>query len=193
MDKYLFRNIKYEDVRLSIRSVDSMMVNREYITEGSGSRYYVNEIGSTVRSLESATFEGFLSFKTKGNISWTRLDLIPMAPNNTCFVEIKAIAVNSNTSQAMIKKVYGGFRHNGTSIVEIGGNGSLITDKISDFVLDAATDFNIILLADNLIRLEFLSEFDVDWDVHIKYTKGFHGSGAGDKPIYPIYNDAVTI
>lgn len=182
----LLRNNSYEGARLTIVGSQSGLTNY-YYTEANGNRYYYSNIGegSSQQIMESATFNSFLSFTMSGAVI-NDFNIIPMESGSTVMVETKAVASNLPGTKGYIMSSFGGFKHNGTSITVIGG--PLDYTHKSDFsVGQVYAEFVIIGTQSISLRTRGQVSETIDWDIHIKYTKGFHtlSTGGGtDNPIY---------
>lgn len=190
----IFKYKPYDGIRLTYKTFISGD-EAYFYSEGSGNRYYFNVFGSTAsESMESSTFNSFLSFTTS-NYVVREFESIPMEPGDTVFIETKATAVNSNTSKAFLCKTFGGYKHNGSSIMEIGGTGSFEYTIHSDFT---SVDFSFFPIGTQSIYFQCVGETsqNLDWDIYINYTKSFHTLTSPNpgkpKPIYPISDNPVA-
>lgn len=188
----IFKYKPYNGIRLRYKTFVSGD-ETFYYSEGDGNRYYFNIFGSTdSENMEASTFNSFLSFTTS-NYVVREFEAIPMEPGDTVFIESTATAVNSDTSKAFLCKTFGGFRHNGTSIMEIGGTGSFEYKTHSDF---SSVDFVFVPIGTQSVYFQCIGQTsqNLDWDIYINYTKSFHtlSSPTPDKPkpIYPKFPDA---
>jgi len=181
----LFRNKPYDGVRLIYTTFISG-VETDYYAEANGNRYYYSILGSTASSdMEAATFNSFISV-TMSNYKVYTFDAIPMEPGDTVLIESKAVALNEPGTKAFICKTFGGYRHSGTEIKEIGGTGSFTYTTQKDFT---GCDFQWFPNGTQSINFQVVGQSSetIDWDIHIQYTKGFHSvfTGQKPKPIYP--------
>ena len=183
----LLRNNSYEGARLTIVGSQSGLTNY-YYTQANGNRYYYSNIGegSSQQIMESATFNSFLSFTMSGALTFD-FDIIPMETGSTVLVETKAVASNLPGTKGYVMSSFGGFKHNGTSITTIGG--SVDYTHKSDFsVGQVYTEFVILGTQSIKLRARGQASETIDWDIHIKYTKGFHtlvsSGGSQDNPIF---------
>jgi hypothetical protein len=184
----LIRNNKYEGVRLTIVGTQSGQITYNY-TEANGNRYYFNSVGVAGGNpiMESATFQSFLTFTQSGAVTY-EYNLIPMEPGETVFLDITGVAVNSSASKGYLRRAYGAYRHSGSALTAF-GIGILYTTR-SDFADVAMT---LIPNGTQSITLRCVGQVseNVDWDIHINYTKGFNSLGQDpftpppSKPIYP--------
>lgn len=182
----LFRFKPYDGVRLVYNTFISGVENT-YYAEASGNRYYYSILGGSASDMEAASFNSFISV-TMSNYKVYTFDAIPMEPGETVFIESIAMAMNSTGSKAFLSKTWGGFRHSGTAIKEIGGTGSFTYTVQKDFT---GCNFEWFPTGTQSISFNLVGQNSetLDWDVHIKYTKGFHtitSGGSPTKPIYPI-------
>jgi hypothetical protein len=182
----LFRYKPYDGIRLTYTTFISGDENT-YYAEASGNRYYYSILGGSASDMEAATFNSFISV-TMSDYKVYTFDAIPMLPGESVFIESTALAMNSNGTKAFLSKTWGGFRHSGSLLQEIGGTGSFSYDVQKDFT---GCDFEWFPTGTQSISFNVVGQAgeNLDWDIHIKYTKGFHsisspGSG-GTKPIYP--------
>jgi hypothetical protein len=182
----LIRNNDYKKVRLTIFG-DEDGEETQYYTEANGNRYYYTSVGSTASAqMESATFQSFLSFTMSGTQSY-QFTLIPMNPEETVMIETKVIGLNNNGSKGYIMKSFGGFRQNGTSLDIIGPD--IDYDTKSDFT-SASASFTASGTQSICLCVSGELGEDIEWDVHINYTKGFQSLLSTDPqlrppPIYP--------
>ena len=185
----LTRNKHYENARLTIvgsQSSDTVY----YYTEASGNRYYFNLLGtSATASLESATFESFLSFTMSGASTYT-FNMVPMEAGTTVFLDFKVVGLNSSGSKGYLMKSFGGYRHTGSALSIIGS--TITYDTKTDFTT-ASASFAANATASVRLVVSGQTSESIDWDVHIKYYKGFHdlitGGSTGPTPIYPKPDD----
>lgn len=180
----LIRNNLYNGVRLTIvgsQSGDEYF----YYSEANGNRYFINEIGGTVSNvMESADFNSFLSFTQSGTVS-TTFELIPMDTGDSCMIETKVFGVNSSGTKSYMMKSFGGYVHNGSSLSLVGSG--IQYDTIGNFTTGSASFTQSGTQSICLCVSGETGEL-VDWDVYIKYSKGFHTlvySPDRSKVIYP--------
>jgi hypothetical protein len=182
----LFKNNQYEKVRLIITGSQSGVENY-YYTEADGDRYYYTTISSTASpKMESASFHSYLSCTMSGAVSYT-FNLVPMFSGETCMIETKTSCINQSGSKGYLVDAFGGFRHTGSTLAIIGSTIAYTTK--TDFSTVAAT-FTANGTASVRLTLTGQTSETLDWDVYIKYTKGFHtlsGGGSGGGIIYPEY------
>lgn len=192
----LIKNFDYNKVRLQIRAIENG-VNKLYTTEAYGNRYYFTLLNEPVPSMESATFQSFLTFTQSGTASHT-YTLIPLLPAETVMIETKVVGINANASKGYVMKSFGGFRHNGTGIFRIGS--SIDYDTKTDFT-SASASFMISGSQSICLCVTGQTNEVIDWDIHVNYTKGFHAiSGAPEdvcntfscKPIFPSFDEPIT-
>lgn len=186
----LIKNNFYSGVRLTIvgsQSGDQVY----YYTEAAGDRYYYTEISGTASpDMEAASFRGFISCTMSGATTYT-FDLVPMVDGNSCMLETKVVAVNQDASKAYMMKSFGGFVNDGTTLNTIGSG--VQYDTLTDFTTVAAS-FTQSGTQSICLCLTGETSEDLDWDVHIYYTKGFHSlSAVPGAPVYkPIYPPAPS-
>ena len=187
----LIKNNTYEGVRAVIQASQSG-VNNYYYTEARGDRYYYSITGSTQSPrLETVTFDGYLSFTMSGAVTYT-LDIIPMNTGETCFLDVQCTAVNASCSKGYVAKAFGGFRHTGSALAKI-QNQIDITNH-SDFSSGVAMDFSAAGTQSVKMTLTGVAGETIDWDIYLKYTKGYHtlttgggsSGGGGASPWYPV-------
>jgi hypothetical protein len=186
----LIKNNTYDGVRAVIQASQSG-VNNYYYTEARGDRYYYSITGSTQSPrLESVNFNAYLSFTMSGAVTYT-LDIIPMNAGETCFLDVQATAVNANCTKAYIAKAFGGFRHSGSTLAKV-QNQIDITNH-SDFSSHVAMDFSAAGTQSVRMILTGVAAETLDWDIYLKYTKGYHtlttgggGGGSTPTPWYPV-------
>lgn len=184
-DTLLIRNNSYEKVRLKVFG-DEDGTSTQYYTEANGNRYYYNIVSSTQSAtMQSATFESFLSFTMSGTQSF-QFSLIPMLPEETVMIETKVVGLNLDGSKGYIMKSFGGFKHDGTNLDIVGP--SIDYDTKSDFT-SASASFTQSGTSSVCLCLSGEVDETIDWDIHINYTKGFHtlttGAPPSPPPIYP--------
>jgi hypothetical protein len=181
----LFKFKPYDGVRLAYNTFISGVENT-YYAEASGNRYYYSILNGTASDMESASFNSFISV-TMSNYKVYTFDAIPMEAGESVFIESIAMGLNSDGSKAFLSKTFGGFRHSGTSIKEIGGTGSFTYTVQKDFT---GCNFEWFPTGTQSISFNVVGQNGetIDWDIHISYTKGFHTitTPGGNKPIYPI-------
>lgn len=185
----LIRNRHYQNARLTIvgsQSTDLIY----YYTEATGNRYYYSKLSSTqsMMDMESATFESFLSFTMSGASTYY-FNMVPMEAGTSVFLDFKVVGFNSSGSKSYLMKSFGGYRHSGSALTAIGG--SITYDTKTDFTT-ASASFTTIGTASVQLVVSGQTSETIDWDIHIKYIKGFHdliipsgGGGGIPGPIYP--------
>ena len=112
-----------------------------------------------------------------------------METGTSVFLDFKVVGFNSSGSKAYLMKSFGGYRHSGSALTAIGG--SITYDTKTDFT-SASASFRANATASVQLVVSGQTSETIDWDVHIKYIKGFHdlitsggGGGGGGGPIYP--------
>jgi hypothetical protein len=118
------------------------------------------------------------------NVSYT-FNLVPMFSGETCMIETKASCINQSGSKGYLVDSFGGFRHTGSALSIVGSTINYTTK--TDFSTVAAT-FTANGTASVRLTLTGQTSEVLDWDVYIKYTKGFHTlttGGGGGGIIYP--------
>jgi hypothetical protein len=185
----LIKNNEYDKVRLRISGLENGE-SKLYFTEATGNRYFFKLLDNPVPSMESATFNSFLTFTQSGTQSHT-YTLIPLLPAETVMVETKVVGVNETGSKGYMMKSFGGFKHNGSTISFVGP--SIDYQVKSDFT-SASASFIISGTTSICLCVDGEAGELIDWDIHINYTKGFHAISGdpGDvcntfecKPIFP--------
>jgi hypothetical protein len=189
----LTRNNRYDKVRLVIVGSQSGVENY-YYTEANGDRYYFNQLSSTASAdMEAATFNSFLSFTMSGATQYT-FNLVPMLPGETVMIETKAVGINQNGSKAYMMSSFGGFRQWGLTLSVVGSTINYTTK--TDFG-PAGVSFSA--AGTQSVRMNVFGQTaeTIDWNIHIRYTKGFHSlSYAGatsTPPLKPIYPEPPAI
>jgi len=183
----LTRNNRYDKVRLVIVGSQSGVQNY-YYTEANGDRYYFNQLSSTASAdMESATFNSFLSF-TMSNAVIYSFDLVPMLPGESVMIETKAVGLNATGTKGYLMTSFGGFRQFGATLSIIGSTINYTTK--TDFG-PAGVSFSAAGTQSVKMNVYGQSGEKIDWDVHIRYTKGFHSlsyaGSTGSNPSKPIY------
>lgn len=182
----LFKYKPYDGVRLTYTTFISGVENT-YYAEANGNRYYYSILGTTASDMESASFNSFISVTMSGYKVYT-IDAIPMEPGESVFIESTALAMNATGNKAFLSRTWGGFRHSGTTLQEIGGTGSFTYTVHKDFT---GCDFEWFPTGTASISFNVVGQTGetLDWDIHISYTKGFHSittpGSSNPKPIYP--------
>lgn len=166
----LVKNKAFDRVRAVINASQSSTAFT-YYSEGQGNRFYVNAVSSLASPvLEAANFESFLSFTMSGFATFS-FNLIPMATGNSCVVETTIYAQNQAATLGFCQQTFGAFRHNGTSLLSVGGSPNNIIK--TDFSTVSAT---FSASGTQSVKLTCVGQSGqvIDWDIHIKYKKGFH-------------------
>jgi hypothetical protein len=183
----LIRNNSYDGVRLTITGTQSGDLVYNY-TEASGNRYYFTPIGSTASpSMESATFNSFLTFTMSGATTY-QYNLIPMSTGETAFIEVTGIALNSDGTKGYMRRSFGGYRHSGSALSVVGA--SILNTTRTDFA-DVIMSFATSGTQSILLTCTGEAGETIDWDIHITYTKGFNRISSSAPPdeapgtIYP--------
>jgi len=189
----LIKNNHYDGVRAVITASQSGITNY-YYTEAQGDRFYYTITGATASPrLETVTFDAYLSFTMSGSATYT-FDIIPMRAGETCFLDVSTTAVNADCSKGYIAKTFGGFRHTGTTLAKV--QNQIDIQNHSDFSSAVKMDFQASGTASVQMILTGQSGEVIDWDIYLKYTKGYHtlttgGSGGGGaSPWYPVPPEA---
>jgi len=181
----MIKNKEYDGVRLTI--VGSQSGGQYYhYSEAVGIRNFVNEIGNPTSSMDSVSFNAYLSFTSSGVQTWD-FSLIPMEYGTTAIVETRLLGMKSDGTKGFLMNSFGGYRHSGSALTKIGG--SFTYDYKSDFTGATAYFTASATASVNLVIIGSSGDV-IDWDVHIKYTKGYHSltipSGIPiDRPWYP--------
>ena len=165
----MVKNKPYDGMRLSIvgsQSGDQYI----YYTEAIGDRHYTNEIGSAEQSLESVSFDAYLSFTSSGTQSWY-FNLIPMGIAETVIIETRALALKEDGSGGFICQSYGGYKHSGATLSVIGGS---FDYSIKTDMNTASMSYSTYGTSSIVLNIYGESGAILDWDVYIKYTKGYH-------------------
>ncbi len=187
----MVKNKEYDGVRLTI--VGSQSGNQYYnYSEAWGVRNYINEITNPTASLDSVSFNAYLSFTSSGTSMW-QFDLIPMSIGDTVMVESQIVGLNSDGSKGYVCNIFGGFRHSGATLSAI-GSGATYTTK-TDF---SSASVSLGTTGTQSVTFKVAGDAGevIDWNLHIKYTKGFHtltfGGGGGGSwyPVPPPYEES---
>ncbi len=183
----MIKNKEYDGVRLTIVGSQSGSQYYHY-TEAVGFRHYVSSVGSTQSNMESVSFDAYLSFTSSGTQSWN-FTLVPMEYATTTIIETKVLGLKSDGTKGFLMNSFGGYRHSGSALTKIGG--SFTYDYKTDFT-GATAYFTASATASVNLIINGSSGDVIDWDVHIKYSKGFHtltttsGGGGWYPPPFPI-------
>ena len=186
----LIRNNPYDGVRMVVQGHENTD-DVYYYTEAQGNRYYYTNVGSTASpEMESSTFEAFISVTQSATVLQS-YDLIVLNPGETVFIESIVSCMNATASKAYLCKAFGGYKHDGNTISLIGSTIDY-TEK-TDFSSSISSIYShtVPYGSSHSIHLDLYSDgIEVlDWDIHIKYTKGYHTvlSGTASEPpvVYP--------
>lgn len=170
----------------SLVGVSQSSVQNIYYVEGSGNRYYVNQVTATATPvLEAATFQSFISFTMSGFATYS-MTLVPMAFGESAFIDMHIYCQNSNATKGYAERIMTAYRHSGSSLSRIG---AIQSTKVSDFTTVSITFSTTATQSINLIAVGQTGE-TLDFDVYIDYRKGFHSVLAlstpqTTTPIYP--------
>ena len=177
----------FSGVRAVINGTQSGQIQTWY-SEGRGDRFYVNEITATASPvLESATFISYLSFTMSGATT-AKFDLIPMTTGESAFIETIIYGQNSGATAGYCERFFAAWRHSGSALTLVGGTVS--STKLSDFTT-VGTQWSQTGTQSVNFTVSGQTGQVIDFDVHIRYTKGTHqiltggGSGGSISPIYP--------
>ncbi len=179
--KSIVKNREYNEVRLSIVGTSSGSSDIFY-TEASGYRYFYNQITATSSAMEAVSFNAYISL-TSSNTATYSFTLIPMDYGESVMLETKVVGFNG--SKGFMMNSFGGFKHIGNTLSTIG---NIKYDYCSDFTGGATAYFTKTGTSSvNLVIGGESNAGTIDWDIHIKYTKGYHtgfapGSGGGVPP-----------
>ena len=170
----IIKNNTYDGTRLSIVGSHS---GAQYInySEANGTRYMVNEIVNSATSsmMESVTFDAYLSFTSSNTDAWS-FAIVPMnASESVSLLGFEVYGQKSDASKRFQMVVTNGsYRHSGSTLT-----GLVRYDYITEFT-GATAYFTTIGTASVNLVIQGTSE-DIDWDVYIKYKKGYHSLIAG--------------
>jgi hypothetical protein len=184
----LIRNNRYDGVRNVIQGSQSGD-DVYYYGESRGDRFYFTQVGSTASAeLEAATFISFFSMTQSSSDPTFTYDLIPMSDGNSVMIETKVVGVNGDNTSYYMMSSFGGFVNDGTNLTEVGMNyttlGNFTTGSAS-FTQSGTQSVQLCISGE--------TGEEIDWDIHIKYTKGFHTVSSGAPPSAPqIYPPAPT-
>lgn len=185
------KNNTYDGVRAVITASQSG-TTYYYYSEARGDRYYYTVTGSTASpTLETATFNSYLSFTMSGAATYT-MDIIPMKTGDTAMLDIHATAINASGSKGYVARAFGGFRHSGSSLSIIGS--SIDYNTKTDFATTMGITFSAFGTQSVRLTLVGQTSENIDWDIYLQYAKGYHtlttggGSGGGNQadPWYPV-------
>jgi len=181
----VIKNKRYEGTRLTIVGSHSS-TNYYHYSEAVGHRYFVNPISSTASpTMESVTFDGFLSFTSSNTGTWT-FDLVPMETGSTCIIDNFIVeGFKSDTTGQFLMQSMGCWRHTGSSLTKSGMNYQYINDGMvgatAYFTASGTSSIQLVISGVSAV---------VDWDVHIRYIKSYHTlvlGGGGGNPSAPYY------
>lgn len=176
----VIKNKEYDGVRLTI--VGSQSGNQYYnYSEAWGVRNYINEINNPTQSLDSVSFNAYISFTSSGTTQWD-FDLIPMSTGDTVLVETNVVGLNSDGSKGYVANIFGGFRHSGMTLSAI-GTGIQYTTR-TDF---SSAGVSMGTTGTSSVKFKVAGDAGqvIDWNLHIKYTKGFHTLTQGGQGVAP--------
>lgn len=180
----LVKNIPFDRVRAVITASQSS-VAYTYYSEGQGNRYYVNSVTSTASStMESATFESYLSFTMSGNQTYS-FDLVPMDKGNSVVINTIIYAQNSSATKGFAQSSFGAWKHSGSTLTDVGTG--MVDTTTTDFSSGVHADWSAAATASVRLTCVNTTSEVLDWDIHISYKKGFHSiaTNTTQKPIYP--------
>jgi len=188
----LIKNNTYDGVRAVITASQSGTIYY-YYAEARGDRYYYTITGSTASpTLETATFNTYLSFTMSGAQTYT-LDIIPMKGGDTAMLDIHATAINASGSKGYVARAFGGFRHTGSALSIIGS--TIDYNVKTDFASTMGMTFSA--AGTQSVRMTLVGQTSevIDWDIYLQYAKGYHtlttggggGGGGGAGPADPWY------
>ena len=182
----IVKNKAYDNIRLSV-SATASGTSSTYYTEAVGYRYFYNAITATYSDMESVTFNAYLSFTSSSAATYS-FTLIPMDYGETVMLETKVVGFSG--TKGFMMDSFGGYKHIGGTLSKVG---NIQYTYCSDFTGGATAYFiNSATSSVNLV-IGGESSTTIDWDVHIKYTKGYHsgfvpgGGGGGSIPSKPWY------
>lgn len=184
----LIKNNIYSGVRAVITASQSGDTYY-YYTEARGDRYYYTVTGSTASpTLETATFNTYLSFTMSGAATYT-MNIIPMNTGDTAMIDIHATAINASGSKGYVSRAFGGFRHTGSALSIIGSG--IDYNVKTDFASTMGVTFSAAGTQSVRMTLTGQTSENIDWDVYIEYAKGYHtlttGGGGGGSTMDPWY------
>lgn len=191
----LFKDIKYDKVRFTYTRASfpsGTLVDTNY-SEGSGSRYYYNILGSTFSDMEAATFQSFISVTMSGSAVHF-IDLVPLEVGELVYLNTTITAVNASVTKGFIANTDAAYINTGSQIKPIGGTPSVSYNIKKDF-MTASVFF--IENGTQSIGLGIGGEAgeNLDWNIFVSYKKSFHSiskptQSSPVKPIYPKLPDA---
>jgi hypothetical protein len=191
--KLLVKNVPFDGVRAVISASQSSVLST-YYSEGSGQRYYVNALTSTASStMESATFDSYLSFTMSDSTTHT-YDLIPMLAGNSVIIDSFIYAQNLSGSKGFVESSFGAFRHTGSVLTAVGSG--IQNTKTTDFPTGHISATWLTNGTQSVyLNIQNITGEVIDVDVYISYRKGFHSISTGStasKPIYPQPNNPTS-
>lgn len=185
----IVKNKGYDSVRLTISATAGGSASTFY-TEAVGYRHFYNPISATVSDMESVSFNAYLSFTTSNSATYS-FTLIPMDYGETAMLETKVLGYSGN--KGFIMNSFGGYKHIGATLSKIG---NIQYTYCTDFTGGATAYFTNFGTSSVNLVIGGESSTTIDWDIHIKYTKGYHsgfspgGGGGGSIPSKPWYPPA---
>lgn len=182
----IIKNKIYEGTRLTI--VGSQSGNRWlHYSEANGTRYYVNPITTESSSLEAVTFDAYLSFTSSNTTPWA-FSLIPMDTGHSVVLNTQMTGNKQDGSKMFVLNSFGAYKHTGSALSVCGSGISYtimsdFTGATAYFTASGTSSVNLVVVGTSEI---------IDWDIFIRYTKGYHtlvaGGGGGvvaPPPWYP--------
>lgn len=189
MSDLLIRNIGFDGTRTLITASSSAGPEKIW-TEGTGRRYYLDQLGTTFSSAVDATeYNTYLTFTTT-NTNLKEFFITQMNTGETLHVELTAMAMKDDGSAAYGNQWSQLFRRGSTgSVVQIG---SPVQNEKYDGTMNCDISVRTIT---NGVYLQFLgpSSHIIDWNIHLRYLKGYHrlvDPGSIPSPIDPRPPDA---
>lgn len=163
----IVKNKSYDGVRLVVSATSSGSLST-YYTEANGWRHYFNQITGTNSLLEAVSFESYISV-TSSNTATYSFTLIPMFYGETVMLETKVVGFNG--VKGFMMNSFGGYKHIGGTLSRIGNiqysYSTDFTGATAYFTNTGTSSINLVIGGDSTSGV-------MDWDIHVKYTKGYH-------------------
>lgn len=189
MSDLLIRNIGFDESRTLITASYSGGSDKLW-TEGYGRRYYLDQLGTTFsNNIDATEYSTYLTFTTL-NTTMKEFFVTQMNPAETLLIELYVLALKDDGTAGFSSRWRQFFRRGNTGGVANVGNAS------SDTSFDGSMNCSITArTVTGGVWLQFLgvNVHTIDWNVHLKYYKGYHkliDPGSIPSPIDPRPPDA---
>jgi hypothetical protein len=170
MSDLLIRNIGFDGTRTLITASFSGGPDKIW-TEGTGRRYYLDQLGTTFsNAVDAVDYNTYLTFTTT-NTAPKELFITQMNPAETLCIELTAMALKDDGTAAYGSRWSSLFRKGSTGSPNIIGSPEVVEKH--DGTMNCDISYRIVPSG---IWLVFtgVNAHIIDWNIYLRYLKGYH-------------------